>query len=518
MRITFLGHAGFCVETSEAIVVTDPWLSPTGAFDSSWFQFPRNHDLDEYVIHMLSDRPKDRYLYISHEHRDHLDLEFLERVAGCGFTVLIPEFRRPHLEAVFSDYDCRDVIVCKDGDDIPITGGSVRVYVDDSELNRDSAILVRGDGHTFLDLNDCRIADALPLIRRQEGVVDVFTCQFSGAGWHPTCYSYGRREYEAIAARKKLSKFRGVMHAIRALGSRLYVPSAGPPCFLDPSLAHLNFEPLNIFPSAQEFLSYLDVHCVGTTTSWAEVAPGDVIDASSCSVIERGGHHVESADYESYISQYMKSYEEFFASREGDGVMAADCDVLSMLERCLAAKLEAMPLRDRIGVPFIFLLTDIGAGVRVDFGAGTVEQVFGFRDESYYAISARSSEVAKVLIGAMTWDEFSLSFRMKLDRKPDVYNTLLQGFIRLEPEDLKALCDRIIGIEDAQERIEVSVGTRRYIVNRYCPHQGGDLARGWIEEDRFLTCPRHQWQFDLCNGGEARMNDGNIYAVPLDED
>jgi UDP-MurNAc hydroxylase len=287
---------------------------------------------------------------------------------------------------------------------------------------------------------------------------------------------------------------------------------------LDPSLAHLNFEPLNIFPSAQEFLSYLDVHCVGTTTSWTEVAPGDVIDASSCSVIERGGHHVESEDYESYISQYMKSYEEFFASREGEGVMAADSDVLSMLERCLAAKLEAMPLRDRIGVPFIFLLTDIGAGVRVDFGAGTVEQVVGFRDESYYAISARSSEVAKVVTGAMTWDEFSLSFRMKLDRKPDVYNTLLQGFIRLEPEDLKALCDRIVGIEDAQERIEVSVGTRRYIVNRYCPHQGGDLARGWIEEDRFLTCPRHQWQFDLCDGGEARMNDGNIYAVPLDED
>ena len=45
MRITYLGHAGFCVETSQATVIMDPWLSPTGAFDAAWFQFPRNHHL-----------------------------------------------------------------------------------------------------------------------------------------------------------------------------------------------------------------------------------------------------------------------------------------------------------------------------------------------------------------------------------------------------------------------------------------------------------------------------------------
>lgn len=40
MQITYLGHAGFCVETSRSIVVRDPWVSPTGAFDSAWYQFP----------------------------------------------------------------------------------------------------------------------------------------------------------------------------------------------------------------------------------------------------------------------------------------------------------------------------------------------------------------------------------------------------------------------------------------------------------------------------------------------
>ncbi|MFH5185585.1 hypothetical protein ACHHV8_24680 [Paenibacillus sp. TAB 01] len=70
MEITFLGHAGFCVETTNAIIIMDPWLSPTGAFDGAWFQFPRNHHLGAYVQEKLRTTHKERYLYISHEHKD----------------------------------------------------------------------------------------------------------------------------------------------------------------------------------------------------------------------------------------------------------------------------------------------------------------------------------------------------------------------------------------------------------------------------------------------------------------
>ena len=43
------------VETSHATLIMDPWLSPTGAFDSSWFQFPRNHHLSAFVESKLQD-------------------------------------------------------------------------------------------------------------------------------------------------------------------------------------------------------------------------------------------------------------------------------------------------------------------------------------------------------------------------------------------------------------------------------------------------------------------------------
>jgi UDP-MurNAc hydroxylase len=107
---------------------------------------------------------------------------------------------------------------------------------------------------------------------------------------------------------------------------------------------------------------------------------------------------------------------------------------------------------------------------------------------------------------------------MRLNREPDVYQTVVQGFLRLEPEDMNWFCAKLLNIENNQERVVVEASGKRYVINRYCPHQGGDLSRGWVEAGRFLTCPRHQWQFDLENEGDARNNEGTINAVSLDDD
>ena len=46
MQITYLGHAGVRVDTAGVSMIMDPWFSRMGAFQASWFQFPRNDHLD----------------------------------------------------------------------------------------------------------------------------------------------------------------------------------------------------------------------------------------------------------------------------------------------------------------------------------------------------------------------------------------------------------------------------------------------------------------------------------------
>jgi len=124
----------------------------------------------------------------------------------------------------------------------------------------------------------------------------------------------------------------------------------------------------------------------------------------------------------------------------------------------------------------------------------------------------------RVLDGHLTWEDFSLTFRMKLNREPDVYQTIMQGFLILEAEDLEAFCGHILALENNNERITVEAGGCRYSVDKLCPHQGADLSQGWIEEDRYLVCPRHRWRFDLHNDGACTDNDGTVNCIALEED
>ncbi len=53
-------------------------------------------------------------------------------------------------------------------------------------------------------------------------------------------------------------------------------------------------------------------------------------------------------------------------------------------------------------------------------------------------------EIERVLNKRITWEDFSLTFRMRLSREPDIYQTLIQGFLIMEPEDLNHFCARIL--------------------------------------------------------------------------
>lgn len=519
MQITYLGHAGFIVETEQVILVTDPWLSPDGAFDSAWFQFPRNHDLAPLVRQKLSDRSKRRLVYLSHEHRDHFDLTFLKSLPLAEISFLIPYFQRDALREELGMLQPGELILCKHGDQVPLPGGSVKLYLDDSGINRDSSILVRAGGETFLNLNDCKLYDQLPAISASEGPISVFSCQFSGATWHPTCYQYEPEEYQRISRKKLTTKFEMVARAIETLRPRVYLPSAGPACFLDPTLMHLNFEPVNIFPRAPQLLQYLQRRRNGSATRLLEIMPGDVLCAETGELEARGMERVNDEEFESYILAYAARYRDYFSERQKQPCEEEAQQILDRLRAALERKLATFELHDRLRVPLFFALSDAGEKMlRIDFPSKAVTQVCGISEIDYYSLSTPSWQIKRVLDNAITWEEFALTFRVRLNRRPDVYQTLIQGFLLLESEDMNWFCRKLLEIEQNGKRTIVEAGGTRYSIDRYCPHQGGDLSCGWAEESSLWTCPRHRWQFALEKNGDCLTSSGSIHAVCLEND
>lgn len=517
MQITYLGHAGFIVETRDAIIVMDPWLSKTGAFDSSWFQLPRNHHLASLVYDKLRDDRRARYLYVSHEHQDHFDIKFLQGLPVREFTLLVPEFGRSALMEHFEGYECEQIIFFKHTQEVSIPGGSLKFYVDDSRANRDSAILVKAGETTFLNMNDCKLFDTLHQVVRENGKITVFACQFSGATWHPTCYEYPVASYEAMSSKKSMAKFESVAKAIELVRPDVYIPSAGPVCFLDPLLFHLNTEPVNIFPRAPKFINYLKVRLRHPPILMPEIMPGDVVDASSCEFTALGSERITEGTAVSYISEYAADYAEYFRRRQVEQNAVDEETTMADLHCELEQKLSALTLAERVKVPLYFRIGDSNRWMlRVDFGNRRIEPTLLNNDVDYYEISAPAWEIAKVLNRELTWEEFSLTFRTRLKRNPDVYDPVLHAFLIMEAHDLGRYCDLLLQIESQEERILVEAQGQTFSVRRYCPHQGGDLTCGWVDQGRFLTCPRHRWQFDLFRGGLCTTNATDIAAISLE--
>jgi len=516
MQITFLGHAGFLIETQHALVVADPWLSPHGAFDSAWMQFPRNHDLAPMVREKLEHSPKERFLYISHEHKDHYDPDFLRTLTKRDFTVVVGRFRRMALRDEFVAYGAKRIITCEDSQEVPFKGGYLKLYLTDSGTNRDSALLVQADGKCFLNLNDCKIHDRLPAVVAEEGPIDVFTAQFSGAIWHPTCYDYSRETYIEHSRQKRASKFEAVARAMETVQPRVYLASAGPACFLDPSLFHINLEPVNIFPRASELFTFLQHRLAGQTPRLLEPMPGDVLDAGLGDMVSLVPERVTDENASQYLRSYAALQTRVFRERRRN-LMLEEVDRIHLrLREEMQQKLDAFSLADRVMTPLYMALIELpGQLIRVDFRSHRVEVVSEVRDLSRYMFISSAADIVRVLDRKLNWEDFLLSFRFRASRTPDIYDASLHNFLAAEVEDLRAMCDNTLATESRKERTVVTAGGQRYAVNRFCPHQGADLREGWVEEGRYLVCPRHRWRFDLQEGGVCATNGCSVNAECL---
>lgn len=518
MEITYLGHAGFCVETEKTIVIMDPWLSPSGAFDGAWFQFPQNHHLAPYVQEKLNNKNKDRYLYVSHEHKDHFDLRFLNSIENRDFTLVIPKFRRAELRRIFKDYHCKKVIFCSHEEEVSIADGTIKLYLIDTELNRDSAILLKTKTGSFLNINDCKLMELLHDIRIKEGEIDVFTSQFSGAIWHPTCYEYSKEQYRKISKKKVRSKFEAVARSIEAVQPRFWLPSAGPVCFLDPALIHLNFESINIFPRATEVVQFLRKRLKKITVETPFIMPGDILDVTLGKFTYLAKERVDEANVESYIREYAAKFQGFFEARQNTNSTVEPEKIWDKLRKALEDKLKYLHLHKRITVPLYFCLNDHADKVmRVSFPDKKLELVDNIQEKQYYSIRTNSWEITRIFDHILTWEDFMLSFRLKLNREPDIYQTLINGFLTNEAEDINYFCEKLLVIEQNQERIVVEANGTRYAINRFCPHEGGDLSQGWIAGKK-VFCPRHRWVYDLENSGKCTTNSCSIHAFPLEDD
>jgi UDP-MurNAc hydroxylase len=512
VRVTSLGHAGLKIETARATLLVDPWFSPEGAFQASWFQYPENGHL------LTEDLFRPTAVIISHEHLDHVDPWFLGHLPS-DVPVVIPRYPSPVLRNKVETAGRRILAEAEPWEVVPLADGTNVFFVsEESPMNHDSAIVTRGDGQTLLDLNDARLSPVQFRQIRAEvgGTVDLFSFQAAGASWYPMCYELPERRRRELSERKRAAKLSYAVQAMRVVEPLMGLPFAGPPCFLDRELFQHNDEmERGIFPDQHQAAEHLASRGITDVTV---LLPGDAWDVDAWTKSpDPLWNGFSIADRWPYLRRYQARRLPHIEAVRARYPEPSD-SLWEPFREYFVGLLRMNPyFNSRIGLRVGFDITGPGGGRwAVDFRPGH-EGVEGEMGECSYRYRFASRWLPPILAGRVPWEDFFLSLRFSAWREPDLYNDHLLGLLKFAERKSLAAVETYETSLGSDEWLTIHAEDRSFRVERYCPHAGNDLLEtGEVLTGRILRCLAHHYEFDLETGRcvNGMVSDLDVEPLP----
>lgn len=509
--IRFYGHACIFVQTPTASMVTDPWFSAKGAFLSAWHQFPRNDHLDLTPLREVD------YVVLSHEHRDHFDVDFL-RTLSPHTTIIIPKYTDDYLLEELKSHVPNEVVVAPSHQRISLSEDlSLTPVVQSVPIWDDCTLVIETSQRTIADINDMKVSAKDLGWLKESFDIDYLFMQFSGANWHPYVYDYDHERKRQISRHKRENKFASVQKTFAASGARWLVPTAGPACFLDPDHFDLNFETDSIFPTQADFYQYA---CrAGFAENTIVLLPGDQLTDTEDHRADN--EHRLRADCFIDKRGYLESYQHErlpVIRQELASIPVSPSFLLPKLRDYFQPLISASSFFRR-HINGRLLLESTGPNpesVIIDF-TRVRDSVYPHAGEDYfYALTVEDRLLNLVLDQKLSWEELLLSLRADARREPDEYNEFLVVFLRFaNPESYRAYA-RYERRKQLSERAIVSHDGTAYEIQRYCPHAMADLSLGEITDGQ-IVCPGHGWIFSL-EDGRCTTNAATIAVRQCPED
>lgn len=510
MKATSLGHAGILIETGSRTIVCDPWFVP--AFWASWFVFPRNDQLPNEVMAKL-EHPD--YLYISHQHGDHLDEAWLAKHIDKSTPVLLPDFATRELERQLNRLGFTNFIRTRNAEMTDLGDGlRVAIHVETAIADGpggDSAIVIEDDTTRLVNQNDCRTGDLAELLKH--GPVDMHWLQFSGAIWYPMVYDQPREELLGLARSKVESQFARSIRYVDALGARVVVPSAGPPCFLDEDLFSINMingDELSIFPDQTEFIARLARH--GNYNAVMNI-PGTAISVSPTDIHVQ--HCVSDADVRrpfvhkrEYLLEYQADWAEWLRSTKASWLVS-NTNLVNELQVWWEPLLAMAPsLRNAIGGNCL-VKTD-GENILIDFLNGKIS-AYNNEPIKFRMEIARPLLESVIEQKAIDWsNSLFLSCRFTAWRDGS-YNEYLYNFFKsLSVERMRRAEQEVVRRNGTPDEVSNEIELGDYVMQRYCPHRKADLSEFGVIEGDHVLCTLHGWKFQLRDGACLNANDHKL--------
>jgi UDP-MurNAc hydroxylase len=408
MQVTYLGHATIMVESGGKRILMDPWLTDP-IYHGTWWHYP---PLEIGV----RDLPRIDYLYISHEHCDHFDPPTLAQL-DKNVQVLIADYKRKRFRDRIAAIGFKRITELPYDTEFSCDGsGLVLRLIGPDRPWDDSAMLLRDQHATVMNVNDCHLDDSTMERLGRAYPIDLAFLTFTGASQYPGCFDFpigSKIERALYSKRAHLEEF---VNWARRLKAKRVVPAAGNHALLSEDQLFMNTPMYANTPAeALEALQHGAPEIEGV-----QMNPGDTWSP------ENG--HVRCKPAPDW-SRRMEVIEELSRSVRARGAeyFASEAPAPPDLYERFVAYFHGHLERDPSIAPGINLC--IWWTVTGPSGG---EWVIDFRQRQDWVSRGAPADwnlhitipdrlVYKGVTGQGVWDDIILSFRVRLARRPDRY-------------------------------------------------------------------------------------------------
>lgn len=505
--LEYLGHSGITVEYAGKKLLCDPWLTPEGAYNASWFQYPEYPHPD--LSHLLTPDA----VYVSHEHPDHYDPWFLAQL-GKDTPMITGRFHKRLIARKLEALGFENVVELDDFEAYELTPDFV-VEVAVPKHNcaphwfDSCAFITTGDVRIF-NLNDANAA--LEIDKLRDRGMDLLLGQASPAIWYPNTYTcYDDEQKIRLRAARRESAIDSFAKTVIALRPRLAIPFAGPPCFFDEELAEYFLADDSMFGTAPV--------AAARVAAQSDI-PAEVLKPGDRLHLDKDGHSVDREPAYAEFD-YERDRRSYYDARRSEKqhivakVLAAIPDAEPGLFERFRAHLQPLIKRNpffsaRVNMRVLFDVTGPHGGRWVaDFRDEPHEDIVYLDrgEECPYQFEFEARNVDQVLRGELSWEDLLLSLRFKASRNPDRYNQHLFSFLKMaDHAALQAIATAEMALEAVPtDTFELETGGSRYEIQRFCPHAGSDLSEAEVGDGEII-CPGHRWHFALDTGACAQSD------------
>ena len=224
MKVKYFTNAMVLINGQNTKVLSDPWVTFDNKSNTNYFNFPEN----KYTKLQIK-KIKPDYIYLSHSHPDHYDLDTLN-LFGKKIKIIIANFENNYFEKILKRNGFKNVIVPKEDGKVKLNKNDF-AYIRPAETTDelDSIGFFNIDGKNIINLNDnIENYDQTSFIKEKFGKIDVALLPYCGFGVYPLRYSNLSNKQKLLAAENKKQQTReNLLKYVEILKPKFVIPFAG---------------------------------------------------------------------------------------------------------------------------------------------------------------------------------------------------------------------------------------------------------------------------------------------------